>query len=142
MKKVLIINGPNLDLLGKREPALYGESSLDEIKRYTDYRLRGQDVCLEWIECNRESDILEKMHHVDHYHGILLNPGALSHSSFSLYDCLRSLSRPVIEVHLTNSHRREFFRADRLSARACVGVIEGLGSDIYYLGVLALMQRE
>ena len=142
MKKTLIINGPNLNLLGNREPDIYGDQSLEEIKNYTEQRLDKDKVAVDWFQSNKESEILEKIHQSGAYHGIVLNPGALSHSSFALYDCLRAAPCPVIEVHLSNTHSRGRFRSDRLSAKACTAVIEGLGKDVYYLGVLAFLSKE
>ena len=139
MKKVLVINGPNLNLLGEREVHFYGNQSLEEIKSDTNKRLVGQEVSVEWFQSNRESEVLGKIQRAVDYHGMVINPGALGHSSFALYDALRAVACSVVEVHLTNTHSREFFRSDRLSARACRGVIEGLGKDVYYLGILSLL---
>ena len=111
MKRVLVINGPNLNLLGDREPHLYGDQSLEEIKNYTEKRLAKGKVCVDWFQSNNESDILEKVHRAENYHGIVLNPGALSHSSFALYDCLRAAPCPVVEVHLSNTHGESFLGA-------------------------------
>ena len=141
MKKVLVINGPNLNLLGIREPHIYGDRSLKEIKDDVQKKLQGQKVKLDWFQSNHESEILEKIHQSSDYSGIVLNPGPLSHTSFALYDCLRATSLKVVEVHLSNTHQRESFRAERFSARACLGVIEGLGKNVYYLGVLSLLDE-
>ena len=138
-KKVLVINGPNLNLLGIREPQIYGDHSLEEIKNYTGKKLAGQKVHTDWFQSNRESEILDKIQHSNSYSGIVLNPGSMSHTSFALYDCLKGMSCKVVEVHLTNTHKRESFRSERLSARACLGVIEGLGKNVYYLGILSLL---
>ena len=141
MKKVLIINGPNLNLLGIREPHIYGDSSLEEIKDDTHKKLQVQKVKVDWFQSNNESEILEKIHHSGDYSGIVLNPGPLSHTSFALYDALMAIPARVVEVHLSNTHQRESFRSERLSARACLGVIEGLGKNVYYLGVLSLLDE-
>ncbi|MCY4643673.1 MAG: 3-dehydroquinate dehydratase [Bacteriovoracales bacterium] len=140
MKKILVINGPNLNLLSIREPDLYGQDTLEEIKIYTEGKLTKEEVSTTWFQSNREADILEKIQSdMAAYDGIVLNPGSLGHSSFALYDCIRGLPCRVVEVHLTNTHGREDFRSDRMSARVCLGVIEGLGKDVYYLGVLSLL---
>ena len=109
-----------------REKEIYGEESLGGIERYTNKKLKGTGASLDWYQSNSEFKILEKLQNITEYDGVVINPGALSHSSFALYDCLRSVACRVVEVHLTNTHRREHFRTDRLSAKACDGIIEGL----------------
>ena len=109
MKKVLILNGPNLNLLGTREPAIYGHDSLEEIRHYTIRKLASRKVETHWFQSNREEEILNKIHSSVGDDGIIINPGSMSHSSFALYDCLRGLSCRVVEVHLSNTHSREFF---------------------------------
>ena len=112
MKKILVINGPNLNLLGKREPHIYGRHTLDEIIAHTEAKLAGRQISVEWFQSNGEGDILLKLQEVARTaseQGVVLNPGALSHSSFALYDCLRAISHNVVEVHLSNTHGREFF---------------------------------
>ena len=139
-RKIAVLNGPNLNLLGRREREVYGDSSLEELETYTHQKLAEHQlsVSTNWFQCNGEGDLLDKIQGSEDYDGLVLNPGALSHCSYALYDCLRAISRPVIEVHLSNTHAREFFRSHRLSAQSCQGVIEGLGKDVYYLGIVSL----
>ena len=109
MKRVLVINGPNLDWLGMREPGIYGGDSLAQIKDYTMAKLGDRGVEVEWFQGNGEAELLQELRCHPDYQGIVLNPGALGHSSFALYDCLRAVELPVVEVHLSNTHRRGAF---------------------------------
>lgn len=139
MKKILILNGPNLNLLGKREPEIYGnrgfESYFDELcKRY-----EGQ-ATLEYYQSNVEGFMLDKIQEVGFsYDGIVLNAGAYTHTSVALQDCIRGITTPVIEVHISNVHKREEFRHRSMISCACLGVICGFGLDSYRLAIEALL---
>lgn len=136
--KILILNGPNLNLLGVREPGIYGSSSFDS---YFDVlRERYPDVELEYFQSNVEGEMIDKMQQVGFsYDGIVLNAGAYTHTSVALHDCIRSLKTPVIEVHISNVHQREEFRHKSMISSACKGVICGFGLDSYRLAVEALL---
>ncbi len=141
MAKILIINGPNLNLLGQREK-IYGELSLDQIKDHTKEKLKNlnQKVQLEWFQTNSEAAFVDKIQESINkdYLGLIINPGALSHTSISIHDALLCAPFPIVEVHLTNTHKREIFRSQRVTCKAVKAILEGLGKDVYYLGVLAL----
>lgn len=137
--KILIINGPNLNLLGVREPGIYGsnsfESYLPELKK------RFPDVELEYYQSNVEGFLIDKMQAVGFtYDGIVLNAGAYTHTSVALHDCIRSLKSPVIEVHISNVHTREEFRYHSFISPVCKGVICGFGLDSYRLAISALVE--
>ena len=120
--KILIINGPNLNLLGTREPDIYGSISFESYIH--DLRLQFPDVELAYFQSNIEGELIDKMQEVGFtYDGIVLNAGAYTHTSIALGDCIRSLTTPVVEVHISNIHRREEYRHKSLLAAACRGVI-------------------
>ena len=137
MKKILILNGPNLNLLGVREPGIYGSSSFDSYLPVL--RERFPDMEIEYFQSNIEGVMIDKMQEVGFsYDGIVLNAGAYTHTSVALHDCIRSLRCPVIEVHISNVHTREEFRHKSLISSACRGVICGFGLDSYRLAIEAL----
>ena len=141
MPKVLIINGPNLNLLGTREPEIYGHVSMDDnLKALTvDY----PHVEIDYFQSNHEGDLIDKLQEVgfdDELAGIVLNAGAYTHTSLALADAIRSIQRPVIEVHISNvAARSETVRHTSLIAPACLGTIAGFGMDSYRLGIEALL---
>ena len=136
--KIQIINGPNLNLLGRREPGIYGQSSFDEYLPKLQQRF--PDVELSYYQSNVEGELINKMQEVGFsYDGIVLNAGAYTHTSIALQDCIRSLKCPVNEVHITNVHQREEFRHKSLISCACKGVICGFGLDSYRLAIEALL---
>ena len=135
--KIQIINGPNLNLLGRREPGIYGSSSFEDY--LTTLRERYPDVQIDYYQSNLEGELINKMQEVGFtYDGIVLNAGAYTHTSIALQDCIRSLKSPVIEVHISNVHQREEFRHKSMLSCACKGVILGFGLDSYRLAIEAL----
>lgn len=135
--KILILNGPNLNLLGVREPGIYGTDSFESYLP----RLRRQyaDIDIEYFQSNVEGTLVDKLQEVGFsYDGIVLNAGAYTHTSIALHDCIRSLACPVIEVHISNVHQREEFRHKSMIAAACRGVVCGFGLDSYRLAVEAI----
>ena len=135
--KIMIINGPNLNLLGVREPGIYGSSSFDQY--LSQLQARYPDVEISYFQSNVEGELINKMQEVGFsYDGIVLKAGAYTHTSVALHDCIRSLKCPVIEVHISNVHQREEFRHHSFISSACKGVICGFGLDSYRLGVEAL----
>lgn len=136
--KIQIINGPNLNLLGQREPGIYGQTSFETYLP----KLQAQypDVEISYYQSNVEGELINKMQEVGFsFDGIILNAGAYTHTSVALHDCIRSLHCPVVEVHISNVHQREEFRHKSLISSACLGVICGFGLDSYRLAVESLI---
>ena len=137
--KIQIINGPNLNLLGQREPGIYGSESFESC--LADLLQRYPDVQIDYYQSNVEGELINQMQRAgffEGYDGIVLNAGAYTHTSIALHDCIRSLKCPVIEVHISNVHRREEFRHHSTISAACQGVICGFGLDSYRLAIEAL----
>lgn len=138
MMKIQIINGPNINLLGKREPSIYGSTSFEDY--YQTLKERYPDVELDYFQSNVEGELINKIHEVGFSsNGIILNAGAYTHTSIALQDAIRSVITPVIEVHISNVHTREEFRHKSMIACACKGVICGFGLDSYRLALEALL---
>jgi len=132
MSKLVIVNGPNLNLLGKREPEIYGTRSLTDLNELVRDKARELKVEVAVFQSNSEGEIIDFLQkEAPGSTGIVINPGALSHYSLALYDCLQALRLPVVEVHISNIHAREEFRSRSVTARAARGVIAGLGFDGY-----------
>jgi len=135
--KILIVNGPNLNLLGTREPGIYGKESFDTYMPILEKCYH--DIDFEYFQSNIEGEMINKMQEVGFsYDGIVLNAGAYTHTSIALHDCIRAIECPVIEVHISNVHQREEFRHHSMISSACLGVICGFGLDSYRLAVEAL----
>lgn len=138
--KILIINGPNLNLLGVREPGIYGQNSFEEY--IPVLKAAYPDVELEYYQSNIEGELINKLQEVGFsYDGIVLNAGAYTHTSIALGDCIRALTTPVIEVHISNVHKREEFRHHSMISAACQGVICGFGLNSYRLAVESFITR-
>ncbi|MEO6850525.1 MAG: type II 3-dehydroquinate dehydratase [Mucilaginibacter sp.] len=131
---ILIINGPNLNLLGIREKSIYGETSFDD---YLDgLRKRYTNITINYYQSNVEGEIINKLHEVGFsYDGIALNAGAYTHTSVAIGDAIAGIKSPVIEVHISNVYKREEFRHKSLLAANCKGVIAGFGLDSYRLAI-------
>ena len=138
MKKIQIINGPNLNLLGKREPTVYGNSSFED---YLDtLRARYPECEIAYYQSNVEGEMINKIHEVGFtYDGIILNAGAYTHTSIALHDAIKAVTTPVVEVHISNVHARESFLHVSMLSAACKGVILGFGLDSYRLAVESLL---
>ena len=140
MKKILIINGPNLNLLGRREPGVYGSRSFEDY--YKELRTQYSSVELSYFQSNHEGALIDKLHEVGfEVDGIILNAGAFTHTSVALHDAIRAIQAPVIEVHISNVHQREEFRHHSFISAACRGVICGFGLDSYRLALEALLHE-
>jgi 3-dehydroquinate dehydratase-2 len=144
MKRLLVVNGPNLNLLGSREPDVYGTTTLADIEAMVGRRAAELGCRVDCFQSNSEGAILDFLQReAPAASGIVLNPGALTHYSYALYDCLRSLEAPVVEVHISNLHRRvEGFRTQDVTAAAAVGVIQGLGPRGYLMAMEYLVDRD
>ncbi len=139
--KIIIINGPNLNLLGIREPGIYGKESMEQ---YLDFLKECfSDVTIEYFQSNHEGDIIDQIHRVGfdtaEYQGIVLNAGAYTHTSLAIADAIAAIEVPVVEVHISNIAKREEIRHRSLLTRVCRGVIAGFGMDSYRLAIEALV---
>lgn len=140
MKNILIINGPNLNLLGTREPSVYGRVSMaDYLKALAaDY----PGCTLDYFQSNHEGDLVDKLHEAGmeaDYVGIVINAGAYTHTSLALADAIKAIDTPVIEVHISNIFAREEYRHHSFISEACTGIIAGLGLDSYRLAIEAIL---
>lgn len=132
--KILIINGPNLNLLGKREPEIYGRQSFEEY--FEILQNAYLEVTMHYFQSNIEGELIDKLHEAGFsYEGIILNAGAYSHTSIALADAISAIETPVVEVHISNIHAREEYRKHSYTAASCVGCITGLGLKGYDLAV-------
>ena len=138
--KLLIVNGPNLNRLGRREPGIYGSGTMDDCLR--DLRARYPHDVIGYFQSNCEGTLIDRLQQADDegVEGIVLNAGAYTHTSIALHDCIRSLSCPVVELHISNVHQREEFRHHSVLAPACKGVVCGFGLDSYRLAIEALKE--
>lgn len=141
-KKFMVINGPNLNLLGTREPEIYGSSSLKEIEKDTRESLKkiGFDsVDMTWYQSNIEGEIVEKVQSLinSDYDALIINPAAYSHTSVAILDSLKMLEIPVIEVHLSNTNLRDAYRQTKLTAKSSTIIMEGLGPKAYLMGIVS-----
>jgi 3-dehydroquinate dehydratase-2 len=138
--EILVIHGPNLNLLGTREPEVYGYDTLDDINaRLTDFAT-AQDVTLRFVQSNHEGAIIDVIHAAREWAaGIVINPGGLTHTSVALRDAIAGVSLPTVEAHLSNIHAREAFRQHSYITGVCVGIISGFGWRSYQLALDALI---
>ncbi len=139
--KILILNGPNINLLGRREPSIYGDKSFDGF--FEELQSAFPEVSFATFQSNHEGALIDKIHEIGFdYDGIVFNAGAYTHTSIALHDALRAVTTPAIEVHISNVHERESFRHHSCISAACMGVICGFGLDSYRLAVQAFVQRQ
>jgi 3-dehydroquinate dehydratase-2 len=133
MKRIVIINGPNLDRLGKREPSIYGDQTLTDLENLLTEAAADLGVEVQFYQSNHEGFIIDEIgEFVDsEVFGLIINPGALTHTSLALRDALAGSDLPAIEVHISNIYKREEIRQHSMTANACIGVISGLGFDGY-----------
>ena len=142
-KKILIINGPNLNMLGMREPEIYGSETLEDIYKKIKKRADELNVETEFFQSNIEGEIINAIHNsIKSCMGIIINPGAYTHYSYAIHDALSSINLPVIEVHISNIHKREEYRHRSVTAPACKGQICGLGSNGYIYALEELCHEQ
>ena len=140
-KKIIIINGPNLNLLGKREPEIYGTLTFEQY--FETLKTQFSDVELFYFQSNHEGDLLDKIHEIGFsFDGIVINAGAYTHTSIAIADALAAVKTPAIEVHISNIHAREAFRHHSFLAAKCVGSIVGLGLKGYALAIEFLKEHK
>ena len=142
MKKIMIVNGPNLNMLGVREPGIYGATAFGPYLETLRAQYSGT-ADIDYYQSNVEGFLIDKLQEAGYgaYDGIVLNAGAYTHTSIALQDCIRSLRCPVVEVHISNVHKREEFRHHSMISCACLGVIAGFGLDSYRLAIEAIVNR-
>jgi 3-dehydroquinate dehydratase, type II len=139
-KKILVVNGPNLNLLGLREPGIYGSATLDEGMKALEERFPQVDFA--FFQSNIEGELVDVIQQYGFTaDGIVLNAGAYTHTSVAIHDAIKAIRTPVVEVHLSNIYSRETFRHTSLITSACIGIIGGFGMDSYRLAVEALLNR-
>ncbi len=142
-RRVLVLNGPNLNLLGTREPDVYGSDTLDDVLRRLHAHVAGQDVELRDRQSNVEGELVDALHDARSWaDGVILNAGAFTHYSIALRDAISGCGLPVVETHLSNVHAREEFRHRSVLAAVCVGVVAGFGKIKISIGLLAGVQPE
>lgn len=138
MKRILIVNGPNLNLLGRREPGIYGNRSFEDY--LPELRRSFSDVEIDYYQSNHEGCLIDKLQEADGvYDGVVMNPGGYSHTSIALADCIRAISIPVVEVHISDISKREPYRQHSYTAEASVKCFSGHGLEGYALGVRELL---
>ncbi len=140
MNRILVLNGPNLNLLGTREPQIYGYTTMDDV--IEDLQSRFSGIEIEYFQSNSEGEIIDKLHAVgfdSQCIGVALNAGAYTHTSLAIADAIASIKTPVVELHISNVHARESIRHTSLISPVCRGVIAGFGVDSYRLAIEAIL---
>jgi 3-dehydroquinate dehydratase-2 len=139
--KILILNGPNLNLLGKREPDMYGSATFEET--LSSLKADFPDLDLSYFQSNHEGELIDQLQQVESggFSGLLINPGAFSHYSYALRDALLAVPVPKAEVHISNIYKRESFRQTSVTAAACDGLISGFGRESYHIALFWLKSR-
>ncbi len=139
-KRVLVLNGPNLNLLGTREPDVYGATTLDDIEQALEDLGKDLGATVDCRQSNQEGQLIDWLHAArDSFDGVVLNPGGLTHTSVSLRDGIAATGLPVVEVHISNTSARESFRHRSVTAAVCIGSVAGFGKNSYGLGLRALI---
>ena len=139
--KIAIINGPNLNLLGVREPSIYGNEGFESYLKSLRKKYNGVEIS--YFQSNHEGAIIDELHRIGFdYDGIVLNAGAYTHTSVAIADAISAINTPVVEVHISNVHKREEFRHHSMISRVCLGVIAGFGLDSYRLAIESLIAQQ
>ena len=139
MTKILIINGPNLNLLGSREKNFYGNTTIEKIKSLCEDQCKNYGMECVFFQSNHEGELIEKIQSVDKdFAGIIINPAAYTHTSIALLDALRALSKPKVEIHLSNIYTREDYRKKSITSEGVNGLICGFGENSYILAIEAI----
>ncbi|CAH2212948.1 type II 3-dehydroquinate dehydratase [Tepidibacter aestuarii] len=140
MENILILNGPNLNLIGKRETDIYGKDTIQDLHNLILEESKLMNIRVEFFQSNHEGEIIDKIQScINTYDGIVINPGAYTHYSYAIYDAIKSIDKPFVEVHISNIHKREEFRQKSVTAKACIGQITGFGFYSYILGLYSII---
>lgn len=139
--KIMVIHGPNLNLLGKREQDIYGTITLDEINEMIKSFCKKNNTEVAILQSNSEGEIIDFIHENESVDGLIINPAAYTHTSVAIRDAVKAVNRPAVEVHLSHIHAREEFRSTSLVAPVCIGQISGFGPYSYMLGIMALIEH-
>ena len=137
MKKILVINGPNLNLLGTREPDIYGKKTLNDIEE--ECKKEFKNIGIIFTQSNSESEIIELIHNTEEYCGIIINAGAFTHTSIAIHDALKAIKLPKVEVHISNIYNRDDFRKKSFISPVVDGIIAGFGTNVYKLAINSLV---
>ena len=138
--KILVLNGPNLNMLGTREPDKYGTDTLETIENFVREEAKNYYAEIDFYQSNIEGELVTKIQQArGNYDGIVMNPAAYTHTSVAIRDALLAVQIPTVEIHLSNIHKREEFRHTSLTAPACIGQITGFGKNSYKLGLIAVL---
>ena len=136
MTKIMVINGPNLNMLGVREPQIYGEKTYTDLENYIEDYCKKKNIDVTVLQSNGEGELIDFIQHTQgNFDGIVINPGAYTHYSYAIRDALASVEVPAVEVHISNIHKREEFRRTSVTAPSCIGQITGLGFKSYLLAI-------
>ncbi len=142
MRRYLIINGPNLNMLGIREPSVYGSRTYDDLREFIKAAAEKMNVCVDFFQSNSEGELVTKIQQtMGAYSGVVMNPGAYAHYSYAIHDAIKAVTTPFVEVHISDIHVREEFRRTSVTAPACEHMISGKGFDGYILA-LEMLENE
>ncbi|MBR3605610.1 MAG: type II 3-dehydroquinate dehydratase [Candidatus Gastranaerophilales bacterium] len=141
--KILVINGPNINMLGTREPEIYGSTTMDEINNeLVDYsKTFSDEIDFEFFQSNHEGEIVDKIQQSSDFDGLIINPAAYTHTSVAIADAIKGVGIKAVEVHISNPHQREDYRKISYTASSCVGVIAGFGKESYKLALCGLYKK-
>ncbi|OEH94477.1 type II 3-dehydroquinate dehydratase [Bacillus solimangrovi] len=139
--RILVLNGPNLNRLGKREPGIYGSESLAQLEQQLRESSKDDKITIDFFQSNHEGEIIDHIHDAESYDGIILNAGAFTHYSYAIRDAIASVNVPVVEVHISNIHTREPFRHHSVISPVVIGQIAGFGFFGYQMALSALKQH-
>ena len=140
---VFVVNGPNLNLLGEREPQVYGRTSLRELEQQIRARAKELGLTVRFYQSNHEGRLIDRLHHMRHWaDAVVINPAGLTHYSYALRDAIAAIAKPTIEVHLSDIKNREPFRATSVTADVCIAQISGLGVDSYLQALQRIADRK